>query len=102
MFDPELNEIDPEGWPDTTEFPATVTDADPSWTVGVTLIVLVETLALYVKVQPENVGDKVPDEIAREDILASKIITLFEFAVVDPTEFVFVTLKFIALPASLA
>jgi hypothetical protein len=33
---------------------------------------------------------------------ASRMITLFEFAVVDPIEFVFVILKLIVLPTSLA
>ncbi len=46
-FDPELSEIAPEGCPDTTALPATVTVEDPLCNVGVILIELVETLEVY-------------------------------------------------------
>jgi hypothetical protein len=70
--------------------------------VGVTLIEFVLTLAEYEKVQPLKVGDKTPADNPSADIRASRMITLFELAVVDPTELVFVILKLIVLPTSLA
>ena len=52
--------------------------------------------------QPLKVGERTPADKPSDDIRASRIITLFELAVVDPTELVFVILKLIVLPTSLA
>ena len=52
--------------------------------------------------QPLKVGERTPADKPSEDIRPSRIITLFELAVVDPTELVFVILKLIVLPTSLA
>ena len=45
-LEPAVREIEPEGCPDTTELPATVTVAAPLCRVGVTVIEFVLTLAV--------------------------------------------------------
>ena len=70
---PKLKLIAPDAVPEVTAVPLTVIVAKALLRVGVTVIELVAlvTVAVYAVVAEANVGDRVPEEIARADKVES-------------------------------